>query len=120
MVRGQVHAGFFSLSSVTFTKLWVSSADGLACDAKSCAASNCPCPRRDASMDVIRNSGSNNGKLIVFGGMAATGTLSPAWAYLHKSRPDAVLALNDIWCAPLGPPLQCQCVHKPGFLSRVH
>jgi len=92
-----VHAGFFSLSAVTFSKLWVAGSKGDACDDGTCGSSNCPCARRDASIAVLGNVGSSNGKLLLFGGITAAGDTSPAWAYLTKSDASAVIPLNDLW-----------------------
>ncbi len=63
----------------------------------------CPAPRRDAAVVIMANSGGQNGRLLVFGGMAYCSQMescsnsSPMLSYLERSSSSPPTALNDLW-----------------------
>jgi len=100
----EIHAGFFNLDGVIFTKVPVADMYGDLCvDWDSCDWSLCPCERRDASVAVMSNVGSNSGKLLVFGGLSTEGITSPALKFLNRESSSELVALNDLWYIDLNP-----------------
>ena len=67
------------------------------------ATDRCPAPRRDASVVIMSNSGGQNGRLLVFGGMTHCTSLetcsksSPMLSFLEKNSRSPPTALNDLW-----------------------
>jgi hypothetical protein len=64
----------------------------------------CPDKRRDAAIAVMENSNTNNGRLLIFGGMGGTGTTGEGIyrlgmkSYLDRIKnAKNVKAFNDLW-----------------------
>lgn len=92
----EVFAGYFSLRGVVFTRFLTQDAWGELCE-PGVASDTCPAERRDAAVSVLDNVGSNNGKLLVFGGMTSTGKSSPMWTYLNRFTSSELVSLDDLW-----------------------
>ncbi len=73
------------------------------------ATGKCPVQRRDAAVVVMANSGGQNGRLLVFGGMTycseveTCSSSSPMLSFLEKSIHSPPTALNDLWFLDLTP-----------------
>lgn len=99
----QVHIGTFSATALTFVQLPTSAGTDQYPNQISSRpyphkywAS--PAPRRDSSIAIMGNTGSENGRLLVFGGFAAVSTsqMSAVFDYL-EAQDHGVYAFNDLW-----------------------
>jgi hypothetical protein len=108
MLSRDLYMGYFSLTGVVFTKAAVQDIYGDLCvDFEQCEFSLCPCERRDAAIAVIDNSGSNNGRLLMFGGMSASySSSSPLLQYLERSTSSDIVSMDDLWYLDLEPVTQ--------------
>ena len=91
-LSNEVHTAYFTSDEAFFVKLMTS------CDISGAA---CPTKRRDASIALMGNSGSVNGRLLVFGGITCAGTAgcsrSVIFDYLDGAGSTSATALNDLW-----------------------
>jgi hypothetical protein len=105
-----VHAAYFKSLHATWAKLLTTDRDGKPCKSDS---TQCPQPRRDSSVGVIGNTQSNNGRLILYGGLGkgVTGKMitSVGRAYLSGQKDKDVVALSDLWYLDLTP-LTVECM----------
>lgn len=102
-LTNQVHIGSFSATALTFTRLPTSAGtDGTPnVDASKAYPDKywaAPAPRRDASVAIMGNTGSESGRLLVFGGFAnqQTSKKSAVRDYLEDAD-YGVYAFNDLW-----------------------
>jgi hypothetical protein len=110
-LTNEVHIGMFSATAVTFTRLPTSGGTRQVpnVDASKVYPDNywaSPAPRRDAALAIMGNEGSENGRLLVFGGLAnvLTSSKSPVKDYLEGAD-YGVTAFNDLWYVNV-----CVCV----------
>lgn len=104
-----VHLAYFTAAFATWSKVLVADKNGNACgDADGIL---CPQPRRDSSIKMMGNDGSSNGRLLMFGGLAAGAltTSSVGRAYLEGLLPDSSLPFDVVFIVLFDPP--------PFFLS---
>jgi hypothetical protein len=102
-LTNEVHIGMFSATAVTFTRLPTTGGTRQVPNVEASKAYPdnywaSPAPRRDAALAVMGNEGSENGRLLVFGGLANvhTSAKSPVKDYLDAAD-YGVTAFNDLW-----------------------
>jgi len=102
-LTNQVHIGTFSATALTFVNLPTSAGTD---ENPNIISSRpyphrywaSPAPRRDSSIAIMGNTGSENGRLLVFGGFAAVSTSTKSAVYDYLERQDyGVYAFNDLW-----------------------
>ena len=99
-----VYGTLFSSGRMTVSKLRTVDEYGLDCELRGLVAEDlvdlepvCPEARRDVASAIIGNSGGNNGRLLLFGGMGlGTATVSPFRSYLENGQVE-LQAFNDLW-----------------------
>ena len=97
-----VHISYFTAAFATWSKVLVSDKNGVACTGDGV---KCPQPRRDAAIKMMGNDASSNGRLLMFGGLAAgaTMTTSVGRAYLEGATHADILSLSDLWYLDMTP-----------------
>jgi len=92
------------LGMATWVRLWTS------CDDLVAGRPACPAPRRDPAIAVMGNSGGENGRLLVFGGMGGSSYSHGMYHYLQGSSATArTVVYNDLWYLDLAA-LDLDCV----------
>jgi hypothetical protein len=92
------------LGMATWVKLWTS------CDDFVAGRPACPAPRRDPAIAIMGNSGGENGRLLVFGGMGGANYRHGMYHYLQGSSATArPVVYNDLWYLDLAA-LDLDCV----------
>ena len=93
-LSNEVHAAYFTSDDTLFVKLMTS------CDTSGGA---CPKERRDAAIALMGNTGSVNGRLLVFGGITCAGSggcsRSVILDYLDGTSSTSASVLDDLWSA---------------------
>eukprot|EP00960_Hanusia_phi_P003462 102419-Hanusia_phi.AAC.2 len=108
--NGGVTAGSGSLSNLVHTAYFTSDEALFVQLITSCNISGGACPkeRRDAAIALMGNSGTSNGRLLVFGGITCSGTQgctrSVTFDYLDGGSGASVNVLDDLW----SPVLPCR------------
>eukprot|EP00960_Hanusia_phi_P062809 765270-Hanusia_phi.AAC.7 len=90
-LSNEVYSIYFTTNLATHIRLITS------CD----MGGSCPAPRRDAAVSLLGNTGSQNGRLLVFGGLGSsckTGCKSPIYEYLEAKPSADLVVYNDLWC----------------------
>ena len=110
----KVHIAQFTASFATWAMILTADKEGRSCSSSEGDGVLCPQPRRDASVKMMSNDASGNGRLLMFGGLGAItaqgSTGSVGRAYLEgSSTSDAVVALSDLWYLDMTP-LTLDCV----------
>ena len=97
-----VHISYFTAAFATWSKVLVGDKHGTACTGDGVL---CPQPRRDAAIKMMGNDASSNGRLLMFGGLAAgvTMTTSVGRAYLEGATQADILSLSDLWYLDMTP-----------------
>ena len=97
-----VHIASFSATFGTWAKVLTSDKFGSSCTYDGIS---CPKERRDAAVKKMSNDGSSNGRLLMFGGLAAgpTMTKSVGRAYLERATNMDLVVLSDLWYLDLQP-----------------
>lgn len=108
-----IHMAHFTASFATWAEIRTKDRNGDPCDWGVDPGDSflCPQARRDASIKVMSNDASNNGRLLVFGGLGAASTMSTSAgrAYLEGSTSANVVALDDLWYLDMTQ-LKMECV----------
>ena len=100
-----VNIASFSSTFVTWAQARTVDINGQECAADSGDGVMCPQPRRDTSVKIMGNDGTSNGRLIMFGGLAAGPLMqqSTGRAYLEGTRNVDLVPLYDLWYLDMRP-----------------
>jgi len=109
-----VHIAYFTAAFGTWARVYTSGIDHDEKKVECTGATDtdvCPRPRRDAAVKMMGNDASKNGKLLMFGGLAAGPgmTKSVGRAYLEGNTQADLVPLSDLWYLDLEP-LTIECV----------
>ena len=109
-----VHIAYFTAAFGTWAKVYTIDKNGVECPSGAWGSIEykwCPQPRRDAAVKMMGNDASSNGRLLMFGGLAAGEgmTQSVGRAYLKGLSQANVVGLNDLWYLDLAP-IAIECV----------